>query len=81
MWVLLGVVVLVVGFVIRLNPLVVIVASAVVTGAAAAVAPGVGVGELARAGVDTVAALGGAFNDYRYISVIWIVLPLIGLLE
>ena len=81
MWVLLGVLVLVVGFVVRLNPLIVIVLAALVTGAAAAVAPGVGVGELAQAAIDTLAAFGKAFNDYRYISVIWIVLPLIGLLE
>ena len=39
MWVLLGVLVLVVGFVVRLNPLIVIVLAALVTGAAAAVAP------------------------------------------
>ena len=81
MWVLLGIVVLVAGFVARLNPLAVILVAAVVTGTAAAVAPGVGVGELAQAAIDTLAAFGKAFNDYRYISVIWIVLPLIGLLE
>lgn len=81
MWVLLGVAVLVLGFVLRLNPLVVIVLSALVTGVTAAIAPGVGVIELGQAAVDTLAALGKAFNDYRYISVIWIVLPLIGVLE
>lgn len=81
MWVLLGIAVLVAGFVARLNPLAVILATAVVTGVAAAFAPGVGAGELLRAAIDTVAAFGKAFNDYRYISVIWLVLPLIGLLE
>src|SRR5690606_20798578 len=81
MWVLLGIGVLVAGFVARLNPLAVILAAAVVTGVAAAIAPGAGAAELARAGVDTIAAFGRAFNDYRYISVIWLVLPLIGLLE
>ena len=81
MWVLLGIAVLVAGFVARLNPLAVILAAAVVTGTAAAVAPGVGIAELGQAAVDTVAAFGKAFNDYRYISVIWLVLPLIGLLE
>ena len=81
MWVLLGIAVLVAGFVARLNPLAVILAAAVVTGTAAAIAPGVGVGELGAAALDTIAAFGKAFNDYRYISVIWLVLPLIGLLE
>jgi uncharacterized membrane protein len=81
MWVLLGIAVLVAGFVARLNPLAVILVTAVVTGVAAAFGPGAGVDELLRAGIDTVAAFGKAFNDYRYISVIWLVLPLIGLLE
>ncbi len=81
MWVLLGIGVLVAGFVARLNPLAVILVAAVVTGVAAAIAPGAGAAELARAGIDTIAAFGRAFNDYRYISVIWLVLPLIGLLE
>ena len=79
MWVLLGIAVLVAGFVARLNPLAVILVAAVVTGTAAAIAPGVG--ELGAAALDTIAAFGKAFNDYRYISVIWLVLPLIGLLE
>src|SRR5690606_23289610 len=81
MWVLLGIAVLVAGFVARLNPLAVILAAAVVTGVAAAIAPGVGPAELWAAALDTIAAFGKAFNDYRYISVIWLVLPLIGLLE
>jgi uncharacterized membrane protein len=81
MWVLLGIAVLVGGFVARLNPLAVILAAAVVTGVAAVFAPGVGIAELGRAALDTIAAFGKAFNDYRYISVIWLVLPLIGLLE
>ncbi len=81
MWVLLGIAVLVAGFVARLNPLAVILAAAIVTGVAAVIAPGVGAAELGRAAVDTISAFGKAFNDYRYISVIWLVLPLIGLLE
>ncbi|MDI6623149.1 MAG: DUF969 domain-containing protein [Brevundimonas sp.] len=81
MWVLLGIAVLVAGFVARLNPLAVILVTAVVTGVAAAFGPGVGAGEILQAGLDTIAAFGKAFNDYRYISVIWLVLPLIGLLE
>ncbi len=81
MWVLLGIAVLVGGFVARLNPLAVILAAAVLTGVAAAIAPGVGPVALWTAALDTIAAFGKAFNDYRYISVIWLVLPLIGILE
>jgi len=81
MWVLLGIAVLVGGFVARLNPLAVILAAAVVTGVAATFAPGVSPAALWTAALDTIAAFGKAFNDYRYISVIWLVLPLIGILE
>jgi len=81
MWVLLGVGVLVLGFVLRLNPLLVIVISALVTGLTAAWAPGVGVTELWAAAVATLEAFGKAFNDSRYFHITWLILPLIGLLE
>lgn len=67
---LLGIAVIVVGFVLRFNPLLVVVVSALVTGLGA--------------GLDLVAiieAFGKAFNDSRYISIVWLVLPVIGLLE
>ncbi len=70
MWVLSGIAVMVLGFVLRFNPLLVVVAAAAVTGLAA--------------GLDLhaiVSAFGKAFNDTRYVSVVWIVLPVIGLLE
>lgn len=70
MLVLLGIAVLVAGFLLRLNPLVVILASAIVTGLA---------GGLSLP--ETIAAFGKAFNDNRYISIVWLVLPVIGLLE
>lgn len=70
MWVLLGVGVVVVGFAARLNPLLIVAAAAIVTGIAA------GLDLLA-----TLAVLGKAFRDNRYISVVWLILPLIGLLE
>lgn len=70
MWVLLGVAVVVVGFAARLNPLLIVAAAAVVTG----VAGGLDV-------VATLGVLGKAFRDNRYISVVWLILPLIGLLE
>lgn len=70
MWVLLGVGVVVAGFVARINPLLVIAAAAITTGLAAGMEP-----------LALIAALGKAFNDNRYVSLIWIVLPVIGLLE
>jgi uncharacterized membrane protein len=70
MWVLLGVAVVVVGFAARLNPLLIVATAAVVTG----IAGGLDV-------VATLGVLGKAFRDNRYISVVWLILPLIGLLE
>lgn len=67
---LLGIAVVVVGFAIRLNPLLVIGAAAFVTGWAAGRPP-----------LEIVGAFGKAFNDNRYVSLLWLVLPLIGLLE
>ncbi len=70
MWVLLGIAVIVAGFVLRFNPLLVILASAVVTGIAAGLDP-----------LAILAAFGKAFNEARYVSIIWIVLPVVALLE
>ena len=70
LWPLLGIAVLVIGFAAGLNPLIVIVAAALTTGIAAGVAP-----------LHLIAALGKAFNDSRYVSIIWLILPVIGLLE
>jgi uncharacterized membrane protein len=70
MWTLLGVAVVVVGFVIRLNPLLVIAAAALVTGIAGGLEP-----------LAILRAFGKAFNDSRYVSAVWLVLPVIGLLE
>lgn len=70
LWVLSGIAVMVAGFVLRFNPLLVVVAAAAVTGLSA--------------GLDLnaiVSAFGKAFNDTRYVTVVWIVLPVIGLLE
>ena len=71
---LLGIAVLVAGFLVRMNPLLVVVAAA---GTSALLAGW-------PSHVDPVRALGlfgKAFNDNRLVSVVWIVLPLIGLLE
>lgn len=70
MLVLAGILVIIAGFMLRFNPLLVVAVSALVTGLAA--------------GLDLhaiVAAFGKAFNDARYISIVWIVLPVIGILE
>jgi uncharacterized membrane protein len=70
MWVLAGIVVIAAGFLLRFNPLLVVAVSALVTGLAAGLDP-----------IRIVAVFGKAFNDNRYVSAIYIVLPVIGLLE
>ena len=70
MWPLLGLAVLVIGFALRFNPLPVIVAAALASGIGAGLSP-----------LAVVAALGKAFNGARYVSVPWVILPVIGLLE
>jgi uncharacterized membrane protein len=65
-----GILIVVVGFVARLNPLLVVTVAAIVTGLAG--------------GLDfitVISAFGKAFNDSRYVSIVWLVLPVIGLLE
>lgn len=70
MLVLSGIVIIVLGFMARLNPLLVVTVAALATGIAAGLDP-----------IAVVSAFGKAFNDNRYVSVVWIVLPVIGLLE
>ena len=69
-WPLLGILLVVVGFALRLNPMLVVTASAVVTGL-------LGGMDL----VKVISTFGKAFNDNRIIAIVWIVLPVIGLLE
>jgi len=70
MLVLLGIAVVVLGFALRFNPLLVVVAAGIVTALAAGIAP-----------IAVVAMLGKAFADNRFIAIAWLVLPVIGLLE
>ncbi len=70
MLVLSGIAVIVLGFLLRFNPLLVVIASALITGLAAGLDP-----------VAIISAFGKAFNDTRYITIVYIVLPVIGLLE
>jgi uncharacterized membrane protein len=67
---LIGILIVVVGFGLRLNPLLVVAAAAVATGLAAG-----------HALTDVVAAFGKAFIDSRSVAVVWLALPVIGLLE
>ena len=65
-----GIAVIAAGFMLRFNPLLVVMASALVTGLAAGLDP-----------VAVISAFGKAFNESRYITIIYIVLPVIGILE
>lgn len=81
MLVLLGIGVVVLGFVLRANPLLVVMAAALVTGLAAAWSPDADVATMGAALTATLASFGKAFNDSRYVSAVWLVLAAIGLLE
>jgi uncharacterized membrane protein len=70
MWSLLGVGVVVAGFALRVNPLLTIAVAAGVTGTAAGISP-----------VHIVEAFGKAFAQNRLIGVVFLVLPVIGILE
>ncbi|MES2291273.1 MAG: DUF969 domain-containing protein [Pseudomonadota bacterium] len=65
-----GILIVVVGFLLRLNPLLVVMAAALGTGLSAGLDP-----------VKVISAFGKAYNDNRFISVVYILLPVIGLLE
>jgi uncharacterized membrane protein len=81
MLVLLGIGVVVLGFALRANPLVVVMAAALTTGLAAAWTPEADLQIMYDAALATIAAFGKAFNDSRYVSIVWVVLAAIGLLE
>ena len=70
MWPLIGIGVVILGFTLRINPLLVVVAAALASGIAAGLSP-----------LAVIAAFGKAFNANRYVSTPWIILPVIGLLE
>ncbi|RST29581.1 DUF969 domain-containing protein [Sphingomonas ginkgonis] len=69
-WPLLGILLVVAGFALRMNPMLVVTAAALATGLLAGLDP-----------VAVVSTFGKAFNDNRIIAIVWIVLPVIGLLE
>ena len=67
---LLGIAIVIAGFALRINPLAVVVAAALATGL------------LAHHGiVEVISALGKSFVDSRSVAVVWLALPVIGLLE
>ena len=67
---LLGVAAVVVGFAVRLNPLLVVTIAAFVTGVAAGLSP-----------VEVLKAFGKAFNENRFVTVAYLVLPVVGVVE
>ena len=69
-WPLIGILLVVVGFALKFNPMLVVTVAAIATGLIAGMGP-----------VEVVSTFGKAFNDNRVIAVVWIVLPVIGSLE
>jgi len=67
---LVGILVVVVGFALRLNALLVVTVAGLATGLASGLGP-----------VEVVSAFGKAFIESRYVAIVWMVLPVIGLLE
>lgn len=67
---LIGILLVVIGFALRVNPLLVVTVAGLATGLAS------GLGPLA-----VVASFGKAFITSRYVAIVWLVLPVIGLLE
>jgi uncharacterized membrane protein len=67
---LIGIVIVVAGFALRLNPLFVVVTAAIATGLAAG-------HDIAK----VIASFGRAFIDSRSVAIVWLALPVIGLLE
>jgi uncharacterized membrane protein len=69
-WPLLGILLVVIGFALRFNPLLVVAVAAIVTGL---------LGGMSF--LKVVAVLGHGFNESRIVTIIYVVLPVIGLLE
>ena len=67
---LIGVVIVVAGFALRLNPMLVVTVAGLATG----LASGMGL-------VGVISAFGKAFTESRYVAIVWLVIPVIGLLE
>jgi uncharacterized membrane protein len=68
--VLVGILIVVAGFALRLNPLLVVAVAAIATGLIAG-----------KPLLAVISAFGKAFNDNRFVTIIYILLPVIGVLE
>jgi uncharacterized membrane protein len=69
-WPLLGIALVVLGFALRVNPLLVVAVAGIVTGL---------LGHMPF--LKVLATLGHGFNENRYVTIVWIILPVVGLLE
>lgn len=69
-WPLAGVALVVLGFALRFNPVLVVIASGIATGLIAGIAP-----------LDLLALIGESFAKGRYLLILVLMLPLVGLLE
>jgi uncharacterized membrane protein len=69
-WPLLGIALVVIGFALRFNPLLVVAVAAIATGL---------LGHMSF--LKVLATLGHGFNENRYVTISYIVLPVIGILE
>jgi uncharacterized membrane protein len=69
-WPLAGIALVIIGFALRFNPLLVVAVAGIVTGL---------LGQMPF--LKVLGTLGHGFNENRYVSIIYIVLPVIGLLE
>ncbi|HEV2333338.1 MAG TPA: DUF969 domain-containing protein [Gammaproteobacteria bacterium] len=67
---LIGVAIVIVGFALRANPLLVVTVAGLATGLAGGMDP-----------VAVVAEFGRAFTENRYVALVWLILPVIGILE
>lgn len=67
---LIGIFIVVAGFAARLNPLLVVTIAGLATGLASGLGP-----------IAVVTSFGKAFVESRYVAIVWLVLPVIGLLE
>lgn len=67
---LIGILIVVVGFALRLNPLLVVTVAGISTGLVSGRGP-----------AEVVGLFGKAFIESRYVAIIWLVLPVIGMLE
>jgi uncharacterized membrane protein len=67
---LIGILIVVAGFALRLNPFLVVTVAGLATGVASGKPP-----------LEVVGAFGHAFMESRYVALVWLLLPVIGMLE